>query len=472
VSWQAFFLDWERSLFMLKKSELGQAKLKTLSTKALRLTTQYGMATDLDGRIYATDQELIDNEVMTPRILPAAQKEYADAGFIEKGEDGYYYSKYHAVSNKNPKGYNYINFFEFFNRKTFYTMYKRSLNFFFYILSSKVPGTYHNVAAEHLYNNKTSNKVAVDYFQNFKDMAKHLSYQVAAGFLEVKLGKSVFVNKDGSDLKGCQERFMEALYKFCGKTDASTRKKRMKNASDLHILKIRVVNDNPLDVYKRRATFKDLEIIAMNNGFDLNDYDIELLKDVHKLKRKMFDEFGKMGVRIYRQALEHYFVTGGHGFDDDMSSGDFARILAKNYIAPILKLNIQTYFKEYAISIDHQDFGIGAKSDTKSYIKVFSQMAYKDDLVLLDRELSSINIDLHDHLTFESAEWFKFKQAVIDVFKQEKEIGNNKSAVYYLAENRQLTSKKRQEEDEAAFKNSSTPDRDRKVVPFYNWLEK
>src|SRR5699024_10179584 len=88
-------------------------------------------------------------------------------------------------------------------------LYKRQLQFLFYIISAKLPGHEHSLAIEHLYQNLTNAKdVKLDFFISFEDIISNLLDLINKGFFDERLAAiKVIFNKNTKNLK-------ERLYKF------------------------------------------------------------------------------------------------------------------------------------------------------------------------------------------------------------------------------------------------------------------
>lgn len=466
---------------MLNKSFLKQNLLTKLSTKALRLIPTLEMLTDVDGTIFGSIEDLRQQDLMSSRIIPNALKECEQMGFISKNEDGTYTNKFHYVSSKEEKGFNYINVYEFFNDEKFKKKYKRSLNFFYYILTAKLPGKFHTVAAELLYNNAMNkDEVIIDYFQDFNDMNHTLSSLVSDGFLEVQVGPSLFSNPSVQGKENYLNVVKKAISDFCGKTP-NKRKSRIKNKSDRHLLKIRVteglVSNATKTVYERRSTFKDLEAIALAHGYDLNDYDVNYLIEAYMLKKGLYDKFGKLGIKIYRKALNNYFSSQSHSFEEDLLSEKFVSILKKIFVMPYIQLELQQYFKS-ATEEQIMDFKKSTKinKDTSHYISFLSNEAYLDDLVLFEREAKNENELLYDFLIAHSSNWYEFNQKVKEIYLTEYRIGNDPARVIFLAKQRMLSNKERYKKDLDNKLEHDRFTRSKEDKPIskhvsYNWLE-
>jgi hypothetical protein len=461
---------------MLDKSFLKQNLLTKLTTKSLRLIPQLEMSTDIDGRILADVYDLRQMNVMTPRLISSALQECEQFGFISKNDDGTYFNNFHYITKDSEKGFNYINVYDFFNDEDFKSLYKRSLNFFYYILTSKLPGNFHTVAAELLYQNAMNqNELAVNYFQDFSDFANHLSSLVAAGYLEVKVGNAFFSNPNGSFKEDYASTVKNALYKYCGKDSENMKKSRIKNKRDRHLLKIRVteslIKTTQNSVYDRRITLKDLEMVALKYGYNLNDYAIELLKEIHMVKKDLHNKFGRAGIEMYRNAIVHYFHDKNHRFEADILNGEFSDTLKKEYVLPLVKLTLHSYFKNVTPEMlgDYSVLSSIEKSTQKlaSYAKT---EAYYDDLVLIETEAKQLNAELYDHLIASNKEWYEFNEKLQKIYRAEEILGNSRVDVLMLAFDGKLNSKQRQGEDykrKNSVEQSNQPERD---IPIYNWL--
>src|SRR5699024_12479619 len=95
--------------------------------------------------------------------------------WIYRGKDGYLYSNFNTISTADNHNFHYINLYKFFQSDEFKKLYKRQLQFLFYILSVKLPGHEHSLSIEHLYQNRSNAKdVKLDFFISFEDMISNL----------------------------------------------------------------------------------------------------------------------------------------------------------------------------------------------------------------------------------------------------------------------------------------------------------
>src|SRR5699024_12792461 len=103
--------------------------------------------------------------IMTPRLIKDALGKLDKIEWIYRGKDGYLYSNFYIISTADNHNFHYINLYKFFQSDEFKKLYKRQLQFLFYILSAKLPGHEHSLAIEHLYQNRTNAKdVKLDFF--------------------------------------------------------------------------------------------------------------------------------------------------------------------------------------------------------------------------------------------------------------------------------------------------------------------
>ncbi|WP_445506740.1 hypothetical protein [Niallia sp. 03190] len=460
---------------MLNIQFLSIDRLQHLTTKALRLIPHIETFTDIDGRVVASYEDFKDHGLMTPRLLPEAFLEMEHFDFLGKDADGNYYNKFHYLSSKNEKNYNYVNLYEFFGHKNFKGLYKRDLMFFYYILTSKLPGHFHTIAAELLYMNEINkDNVKFTSFQDFKDMATHLAYIVSLGFLELQLGKSLFSNPAGTDCAAYANKVKDALYTYCSKD--SNKKSRIRNKRDRHLLKIRVteslVSAGKKSTYETRSTLKDLHEMAAEYGHDLDDFHIDYLKPVHMLKEKLHREFGKVGITMYRDALKEYFQGQSHKFANHIIDRQFADIIKKIYVMPKITFQLHSYLSE--VGLGNWSVSKEMLTKTENYIEYLTTEAYYDDMILFNVLANEKNEDLLDELINESRHWEKFHLKVKEIYDMERKLGNGRNDVYQLALEGKLTNIERQKEDYKRFTilQEQAKQAAVKKVPFYNWLDK
>lgn len=413
-----------------------QDKLNLLKTTSLRLLPIIAEQADMDGLLNISVNEIKELGYMTPKLVPAAIESLVKAGWIYTNEDGKMFASYTCNTTPDNKGFYYINLFKVFKKGVFKSMYKRRINLFYYLLTSKIPGTWHSVAAERLYQNKTfSEKLALNYFEDFDDLMDNLIPLIETGFIELKLGtgKTVLSSKT-SNIK-------ERIYAFCGKENLLFRKKRFRSERDTHILHIRISEEVLKDKTTifdadRRSTLNDLNQIATKYDFSLDVFSQQSLEEVHMTKHKIHREFGNLGIKIYRESLQAFFKHSSHSFARLMDHKEFGKVIKNHYVVPRIKL-------ELTAAIEDAQNSSNNLSKVEAFLRYFTTEAYYDDLVLFDNYMT----ESHSHLYKEAKEhinvWNEFANKVTDIYTQEASLGNNKELVLKLAQKSELSSKKR-----------------------------
>lgn len=430
---------------MLSRNYLRQRlKLKFLSTKSLRLLPFLGSKTDLDGLISATVGQIKEANVMTSSLIEDALRELQIQDWIYKGEDGFFYSHFHTTSTADNHHFHYINLYKFFQSESFKSMYKRSLNFLYYILTAKLPGTLHTVAIEHLYANKSNEKnVILDYFISFEDMMKHLIQLIEYGFFEVRLGKNKqFITKDTSNIK-------EKIYQYAGKV--GKRKHRITGIEEKHkLIHIRiaphlVTKEEICDIYDvtRLSTLQDLKSIAAEYGCSLEFFEKAALKEVHMTKKKLYDTFGNLGIQLYRESLRDFFTYRSHAFQELMEKEEFGRTIKNFYVMPRIQNKLKSFFEKaqqecvttterFPYESINQNRSKEIFEQSKPYITYFNEDAPLESLVTLDQELDNQFKTIYKDLYQNDQTWSLFKNKVsqmnLDEIKNEPDKTKQKSS--------------------------------------------
>ena len=323
-----------------------QNKLTLLNTTSLRLIPVLAEKSDMDGLLHFSIDEIKEQGYMTPKLVPAAIEGLLNIGWIRQGADGKLYSSYTCSTSPESKGFYYINLYKLFQKDVFKKMYKRRINLLYYILTAKVPGTWHFIAVEKLYKNKTfADQLAIQYFDDFDDLMTNLLPLIEANIIEVRLGNSsVALTHKTTHLK-------EKIYGFCGKENASTRKKRIGGTIDTHKLNIRIANEvlkEKTTIYDidRHSTLRDLEMIAEEYDYNINMFTEEALKEVHMVKHRIHKEFGNLGIAIYRESIRSFFERISHSFGPLMEKQEFGKVIKNHYVVPRIKKELTNAVKE------------------------------------------------------------------------------------------------------------------------------
>jgi hypothetical protein len=458
---------------MLATEYLKLTRLNQLTTKSLRFLPILESFTDIDRKILTSVEDLKEKGIVTARLIPAMLEELVKFRYLTKDKNGNYYNNYHYSTNKNEKKYSYINLYEFMEDERFTGLYKRDLSFFYYISTRQLPGNFHTIAAELLYKNEINrNEIKFEQFQDFKDMAEHISNIVAKGFLEIKIGTRFYSNPTGENQEAVAKKIEKALYTYCSKD--SNKKSRIRNKRDRHLLKIRVteslLKNGKKTVYDTRSTLKDLQMVALKYGHDLEDYVMDDLKPIHILKDQLFKQFGNIGIDLYREGIEKYFEDQAHSFGKHIENGQFSNIIKKIYVMPKIVARLNNFLTEmqqentYSVSKEMMD-------KSENYIEYLTSEAYLDDMVLFDHEINNDRIKRHLR---QNTKWFNFFTRVDNIYLMENKLGNSDEDVIELAKKGLLTNKSRQEEDirnRQIAKEKALKEEKPKTVPFYNWLD-
>lgn len=434
---------------MLKQQDI----LKSLSSVSLRLIPFLAANTDLDKRINVSLEQIEAANIMTPRLIKEALGKLEKIGWIYRGKDGYHYSKFNTISSADNHNFHYINLYKFFQSDDFKKSYKRQLQFLYYILTAKLPGSEHTVAIEHLYQNRSNAKdVKLDFFISFEDMISNLLDLINKGFFEVRLEASrEILNKNTKNLK-------EKLYKFAEKT--GKRKKRISHKEDKHhIIHIRIAKDlvskdQICNIYEmtRLATLQDLASIAKDFGCSLDSFDVKDLEKVHMVKAKIYKEFGNVGIQLYRGGLKEFFKNRSHAFQSLMETGEFGNTIKNFYVIPKIEQEIKSLFEkvknDYFSKVNtfpYQPLNLKyAFEDSKPFLSYMMEESYNDNLIILDSELEATYSFIYNQLTEVDKTWYEFKEKVEKIYREEAELhGNDRNKVFYLAIQKQLNQKER-----------------------------
>jgi len=425
---------------MLNREQLQQQdKLNLLNTTSLRLIPILAESVDLDGLIQVSEDQIKELGYMTPKLVPSAIEGLLNIGWIRKGQDGKLYSLYTCNTSPENKAFYYINFFKIFKKEVFKSMYKRRINLMYYILTSKIPGTWHSIAIERLYKNKTlSDKLAIESFDDFDDLMNNFIPLIEAGIIEVRLGRenTTFTQKS-TNLK-------EKIYAFCGKTDLAVRKKRMRGEKDGHVFHIRMANEvlkekTTIFDIDRRSTLRDLETIASQYDYSLDVFNQESLEEVHMVKHKIYKEFGNLGIKIYRESLQSFFELSSHSFARLMDNKEFGKTIKNHYVIPRIKMELTNSVRELE---SKQNL-----SKTEAFLRYITTEAYLDDLVTIDHNMNTSYPELYKTVQQTNAAWKEFADKVEGIYKKEGASGNTPEIVLELAFKGELTSKKRVEKE-------------------------
>lgn len=459
--------------------------LRKLPAISLRLIPYLASKTDLDGRINFSICEIENTGIMSKKVVKEALQYLEKENWIYLADDYSYYSKFNINSQKSRKDYHYINLYNFFTDKKFFSLYKRQLIFLYYILGVKMPGTEHSIAIEHLYNNRTNREnVKLPFFISFEDMLTNLIKLIEAGFFEVRLGKSkLFLNKG-------TEKIKEKIRIYAGKTKDNKKQRMSLKKENNKIIHIRisrnlVSKDQIVDIYdsSRLSTLLDLKSIAMEYGCSIDVYEEDIFKKIHATKEALYKEFGITGIQLYREAMVDFFEKQTHSFENLMRNGECSNVLKNYYVIPLIEKELKGIVNEVKnecaenkiglpyVEFD-SDYAIKILQKSKSYLSYFIDYAYDDRKIVLDYDMKKNEYRLYDDISKLSREWYLFRNKVDEIYKYEKRAyDNNSDQVLYLAKQGLLTNKSRQMQDISINKQKKVYQKPEDNILFYNWLK-
>lgn len=430
---------------MFHTTALKIPNLLPLRSNDIRALVKLGKYTDLDNRIntpniFHTIKKTLNVSFHTARQIVSHLKA---CGFLNQSEDGFYYSNFSKRGNSVSNSYQYIPYFSLFDMKdgnnfdVFRHLKERELKLFFYILTSAIPGRYHNVSAEIMYMNKTKKKdVKLTFFDSYREFSSFLRALIDKDLLQVRFS---FNQRDYYIHKGNCDTAFPILDEYCGALKNARKKRFTKEGT--HVLQIRInpslifcdesqasSTDNPLlspkdpedrynkwkhklerrilTVYESRSTIQDIVVQAEKYNHDIDWLQQRYSKEfhsIHILKSKLHETYGTVGVSIFRTAVESYFAATPENFSVDIEDGHFARNLENYYILPTIR---QTFLDEVRPFLD------AVREGNCSNIKT-SALFHDINFDLADGLLKSINFhEYEDHKVLLSADLSAYSEGV------------------------------------------------------------
>ncbi|WP_100374845.1 hypothetical protein [Bacillus sp. FJAT-45037] len=247
----------------------------------------------------------------------------------------------YSYNDKNELSYRYINSYEFMTFSSVFEMSKRPLMMLFYLLQLKKPGTYHLTAFENLYQTSFTRSKDV-LFENHNEAFKALSVLLQNQLITIRVGKEKIC------LNGKSSNDISTLKEFLGYSVTSKKKARA-SFGKRHILSIAV---NPKLVGKSSildniSSYIELEQLCEEYNIDFRQFKgiNELQENMQVryligLKNELFLEFGVPGVKLYREALTHYFRDHHHSIEWYMKNDKVVDFFKNIYVLPRLQTHI------------------------------------------------------------------------------------------------------------------------------------
>ncbi|MFD1736241.1 hypothetical protein ACFSCX_06640 [Bacillus salitolerans] len=346
---------------MLAVEYLKYERVKDLTAIEKRLLPTLARLCDYDKTIYLTMSQIRDEikklKVCTTKLFGNAIDKLIERGYISKNDDGQLVCHFYHPNTGTESSYKYIKHYKFFTEAAFLNLHKRSLELLYYFMTVKLPGKPHLISVEKLYKNKTLNvDSCVGNFASFEEFSTHFLELIETGVISVVLKTK---GKGDKILTKDTARFRETFKDFCDKKDGK-RKSRM--GKSFHVIEVRIsesVVKETEDIYDRRSSLRDLESIAIPYGYDLQLIAKEDLVDLHSPKKELIDQFGLFGLKIWRKALEKFFMDGGNLYEQ-VQDRTFSNYLKNWYIVPEFANEIKTTIKTFADQIE-EEFGFTKK---------------------------------------------------------------------------------------------------------------
>ncbi|MEB9673235.1 MULTISPECIES: hypothetical protein [Bacillus cereus group] len=375
---------------MLNRSKLREHALKNnLSTIATRLIAPLAMVTDIDGRIYVDKEDIRKQELMSTRCIPTAFKDLEEANCIYK-EDGVYYNNMAIHIDHRPTRFTYISLYKFFQDKHFKKLYKRPLQFLYYILTSQLPGEWHRFAIERGYVTATNNPI-LKYFYNFKDLLNVLVLLIENGLIEIEFthdGKKHLLTSDIENVR-------ELLEVYCELNELN-RKKRTCDEKKSHVIRVRIAKkhvkrENVTSIYEpeRLATLRDLRDIAIRYGHDLEQFEQSSLEKIHMTKKKLYDNFGKYGVQLYRDSLQRFFQEQSFIFPRLMREGKFGNYILNFYVMPVIRMTLSQKLEKMKVDYLQSMDILSLVEESEPYINFITTAGIDDEVINIASEIST-----------------------------------------------------------------------------------
>lgn len=346
-----------------------------------------------DGRIYASQEEIKNALNFQSKTLVRVIAELTKLNLLSFENDGYFYSHFHVLSSGKHSDETYVRNLNVFTSPTVLNLKKNELRLFLYVASrSLINNIFKRSAIETLYSNDTHS--GVPYIDSYLSLSMILNTLISKDLIEIKFNDVIYAKEN-------IDNFLPALHNFCGYED---RKKRMsKNPKNKHVIGLRVNKKfiDAKDVRENIAARAEIEQFAELNGFfhsDLQSSTIPIL--IGNVQNVLFNTFGVVGYKIYREALFSYFekevdnVVYHDLYADNNGSKAINTMMDFFLIPKIIKLIVEAASPE-PTDDPHVNY-FKDKENLAKLVTYFHEFGSHNHYFLLDKALEAANLSLRE----------------------------------------------------------------------------
>lgn len=372
---------------------------------------------DLDMRINISLQQLQDDMNYRTSTFEFALQQALELNLIELRGD-YYYSKYHLSTAAKDTDFAYIPNLIILTSSIFknYTLNQKKL--FLYFLSAKIPGTYHSVKIENLYNNYLhDSNSGVHYFRSYRDVINALITMVEFGHIELKVSKSnvIRVFKLNETNKTSIQNEILDFFEIESIVKGNRKSWVSKLNRDKYIIKVRVLKEHVQEIRPLTASKMELYRLADTYDVPLDEVKTETIRYITSYKNQLYSLCGNEGISIYRKSLTSYFeeksaLLLSYDSNDKMANFFMDFYLIKNCI------NTLIIYINKAISVnEYNSQNYLEKIQMQNLLSFVNDRASSSELLLFENELLHLPIvkDCNLELIFDTT-WLKTKSKVYE----------------------------------------------------------
>ncbi len=280
--------------------EFGKGLLD-ISSSTINLLMYLSPYVDLDGKINISMEQAKFDMYMQQRTLDLAIREALSYRLLyKKGND--YYSKFHIHTDGNSNDLRYVKLIPAYTSKEVFSYSLRTKRLFYYFLSAKRIGTWHQIHIENLYKNREKNvNIGVNYFDSAKEVLDALLELMENGHIEIELPL-----KNGLTLNKKTANYEHLLKLYFGYKDDGRKKRITRRESANRVLNVRISNSIIQEDLKVQASANEIKLITAKHGIPFTKIKEKNLGYLIQYKNELFNLIGEAGIAIYRNAIEQY----------------------------------------------------------------------------------------------------------------------------------------------------------------------
>lgn len=391
--------------------QYGNHSLNITST-AFQLILAIGPYVDYEGLIQLTKPQMraLLKDVSAQffvRTLNSALK----ADVLEE-VNGRLYSRVHTFKAMSEQ--TFVPHYKRFTEEKFPSVGERATRLFAYIMAAKPTDDYLVINIENLYRNKLHTaKNGIEYFHDAKEVVDALVKLLKNDLVEIRLpqkkGDDILLNaKNIADHRTVLEMYVEIKTVMDELTNKVVKRKTRTSVTkvnaETHVLYLKLSSSLTSSHAKVKASETELHALLRQYHYHIRLLNRDSVTGIIGLKNTLYEEAGKVGLALYRNALEQYLkeklpVISSH---DNKKFGVQDHIMNYYLLIAIKKVLLQAAREIKAMELPLHSpvfltaYGELTEKELKGLMKFYTEKASINHLIIMEKELHDLRISLAD----------------------------------------------------------------------------